>query len=172
MSYRYQEFLLKVLAGVLMITLAAIILTVIFGCSRGETGPTGATGAKGPVVPVYTFIASPVACPNGGVVLVVGSGVNTLCNGATGAVGGIGPTGPQGLPGQDLTPISIVQFCPNTTVYPATFTEVGFCISGNLYAVYSDHGGFATYIPPGVYSSNGINSSCTFTVGDNCEISN
>lgn len=61
-----------------------------------------------------------------------------------------------------------VQFCPNTTTYPTTFSEVAFCINNNLYAVYSANDGFLTLIPPGNYTSNGINSTCTFQVLPNC----
>jgi hypothetical protein len=66
---------------------------------------------------------------------------------------------------------SIVQFCPGVTTYPQTFSEIGFCINNQLYAVYSIPNAFLTLVPPGMYSSNGINSSCTFNVGLNCEVS-
>lgn len=90
-----------------------------------------------------------------------------------GDTGGRGPTGSDGAPGRDgidATPVTIVRLCPATTVYPSTFTEIAFCIGGKLYATYSQNGGFSTEIPPGTYSSNGINSSCAFTVGANCEV--
>ena len=90
--------------------------------------------------------------------------------------------GPQGIPGKDGlsaplgpqlpdgTPVTPVQFCPNTTTYPTTFSEVAFCINNNLYAVYSANDGFLTLIPPGTYNSNGINSTCTFQVLPNCMV--
>lgn len=87
-----------------------------------------------------------------------------------GATGSQGPVGPQGAPGVDAHPVTVVKLCPATTVYSTTFTEVAFCIDGSLYAVYSANGGFESLIPPGTYSSNGINSSCTFTVHANCEV--
>lgn len=65
-----------------------------------------------------------------------------------------------------------VQFCPGTTIYPSTFVEQGFCINNELWAVYSLNGGFLTLIPPGNYSSNGINSSCNFQVLANCLVIN
>lgn len=71
------------------------------------------------------------------------------------------------LPTNNFT---IVQFCPGITSYPQTFSEIGFCINNQLYAVYSANDGFLTLVPPGTYSSNGINSSCTFNVGLNCEV--
>ncbi len=77
--------------------------------------------------------------------------------------------GPQGLAG---TSVTVVKFCPGTTVYPSKFIEVGFCIGGKLYATYSQNGGFSTEIPPGTYGSNGINASCNFTVLPNCVIQN
>jgi len=119
-------------------------------------------------------------CPSGGIVIVVDNGTpQAICNGIAGAVGQTGATGPQGpqgnpgpqgTPGVDITPITWVQFCAPTTAYPNTFSEGGFCIAGNLYAVYSINGGFMTLIPPGVYSSNGVNSTCTFTVQANCVV--
>jgi hypothetical protein len=68
------------------------------------------------------------------------------------------------------TVISLVQFCSGTTTYPSTFTEIGFCINNALYAVYSANSGFLTYVPPGTYNSNAINSNCTFIVQPNCVI--
>lgn len=90
---------------------------------------------------------------------------STGAQGVTGAPGAIGPQGPG-------TTVAMVKLCPNNppASYPATFPEYGFCISGNLYATYSTNGGFSTLIVPGTYSSNGVNSSCTFVVGANCQI--
>jgi hypothetical protein len=66
-----------------------------------------------------------------------------------------------------------IQFCPGVTpTYPTTFPEVGFCINGNLYAVYSANNGFLTVISPGYYDSNAIGSSCSFTVVAGCGVSN
>lgn len=87
--------------------------------------------------------------------------------GQNGAPGAVGPTGPQGAPGQDASGVTVVQLCPGNSNY-GTFVEVGFCIDGKLYATYSTNGGFSTLIAPGTYSSNGINSSCTFTVVSGC----
>lgn len=79
-----------------------------------------------------------------------------------------GHDGTNGAPG---TTISSVQFCPGSiATYPTTFPEIGFCIEGNLYAVYSANDGFLTEIPPGQYLSNAIGSSCNFTVLSNCVI--
>lgn len=84
-----------------------------------------------------------------------------------------GQTAPNILPVETVNGITPVQFCPNVTpTYPTTFPEVAFCIQGNLYAVYSANDGFLTLIPPGVYSSNAVGSSCTFTVLNNCQIVN
>lgn len=60
--------------------------------------------------------------------------------------------------------IQVLQFCPGTTTYPGNFQEVGFVIGGRVYAVYSANNGFLTYLPPGVYASNAIGNSCTFTL--------
>jgi hypothetical protein len=83
-----------------------------------------------------------------------------------------GPQGQQGAPGEDGASVTVVKLCPGNTSYPNTFVEVAFCIDGHLYATYSTHGGFTAEIVPGTYSSNAVNSSCTFTVGNNCEVTN
>lgn len=133
----------------------------------GLTGPAGSTGASGGQgtsgsTPVLTTQpAGSLACQNGGLVIESDSApIGVICNGLNGAAG------------INISPVSIVQFCPGTTVYPSQFNEVGFCISGNLYGTYSANDGFSSYLPPGTYSSNGINSSCTFTIGPNCQVSN
>jgi hypothetical protein len=85
--------------------------------------------------------------------------------GPQGAVGPQGPQGLQGAAGLNGTTITVVQFCPGVTpVYPSTFPETGLCINGTIYAVYSANDGFLTSLPNGVYDSNAIGSSCTFTV--------
>lgn len=91
--------------------------------------------------------------------------------GSTGPQGSQGPSGPQGNPGIDATPVTVVQLCPGSSNY-GTFVEVAFCIDGSLYATYSANGGFSTLLAPGSYSSNAINSSCSFTVVSGCEIQN
>lgn len=85
----------------------------------------------------------------------------------------VGPQGPAGAPGAngaDAASVSVVQLCSGTTTYPSKFVEIGFCIGGRLYATYSANDGFSTEIVPGTYTSNGINSSCTFTVAANCVV--
>ncbi len=88
----------------------------------------------------------------------------------TGAKGEVGSTGPQGAPGSDASSVTVVELCPGVTTYPSTFVEIAFCAQGKLYGTYSAHGGFSTELPPGTYSSHGINSDCTFTVGANCMV--
>lgn len=90
--------------------------------------------------------------------------------GEDGAAGQVGPQGEQGNPGIDATSVTVVNLCPGVTAYPSKFVEVAFCIGGKLYGTYSANDGFSTELPPGVYSSNAINSSCSFTVGANCTI--
>lgn len=120
--------------------------------------------------------ATPSQCPYGGITVSVNSGVpEVICNGATGLPGLQGPTGQTGQtgsPGIDITPITFIQFCPGTPSYPSSFPEIGICVNGSIYAVYSANGGFLTYTPPGVYNSNGIGVSCTFTILPNCGILN
>jgi hypothetical protein len=91
--------------------------------------------------------------------------------------GGVQITCPGSMPlvisnGQNATPVTVVQLCPGTPVYPSKFIEVGVCLGGSLYGVYSANGGFMTYLPPGRYTSDGINASCSITVGPNCTVSN
>lgn len=157
---------LTILVGVGLIWFAV----TLSACSDGLVVDEG---KQGPAPTVTMTPASTTECSNGGVVLTVGSQTSILCNGDIGPTGDVGPTGPQGTTGPDGldgTQITEVQFCPGDTTYPSQFNEIGFCIEGRLYAVYSQNGGFLTYVPPGTYTSNGINSSCTFTVGANCEI--
>lgn len=91
--------------------------------------------------------------------------------GPVGVVGPKGDTGAQGEAGVDATPVTIVTLCSGVTTYPSTFTEIAFCVGSRLYGTYSQNGSFSTELPPGNYSSNGINSSCTFTIHANCVVS-
>jgi len=169
-----------------------LVLTVLMGaCGRGSQGERGANGTPGlpgapgndghdgaPAQPC-SVVAVPVNsnAPAGGSLINCPDGTSSLVlNGTNGTNGHDGQNGTNGQNGQDGqnghdgtngtngTVVSSVQFCPGTVSYPSTFPEVGFVIGGQLYAVYSANGGFLTYIPPGTYSSNGINNSCTFTV--------
>lgn len=92
--------------------------------------------------------------------------------GEEGSVGSVGAVGPAGPAGSNGTIITVVQFCQGTSgsEYPTTFPEVGLCINGNIYAVYSANDGFLTEIVPGVYDSNAVGSACTFTVEEGCLI--
>lgn len=92
--------------------------------------------------------------------------------GSAGSVGPQGLVGPSGTPGSDADSWTVVQLCPGTTHYPNTFCEVTFCFQGNLYGTYSANDGFSSELPQGQYSSNGINCSCTVTIGPNCQVSN
>jgi hypothetical protein len=90
--------------------------------------------------------------------------------GVQGEQGNVGPQGEVGPQGADGTSITVVKFCSQTASYPSTFPEVGLCINGSLFAVYSTNGGFLALLPNGTYSSNGVGSSCTFTV-NGCTVS-
>lgn len=136
-----------------LILIAALLMVMLSACKgpRGDQGESGQT------------VVGPQGLPGQ-------NGTNGV-NGTNGQQGSTGPQGISGTPGQngiDATPVTWVQFCPGTTTYPSKFVEGGFCIAGNVYAVYSANDGFLTYIPPGVYSSNAINSACTFTLLANC----
>ena len=92
--------------------------------------------------------------------------------GAQGIPGPAGSPGPQGSPGVNGTSPQIVQLCQGTTSYPGTFCEIAFCYNGSLYGTYSANGGFSSELPAGAYNSDGINCSCTVTIGSNCQVSN
>ena len=89
--------------------------------------------------------------------------------GPRGFNGADGATGPAGA---DATPVVPQQLCAPSFVpsYPNTFPEYALCIQNKLYGVYSSNGGFLAELPIGVYSSDGINASCTFTIKANCVV--
>lgn len=164
------------------IVITMCLITISCSPKNGKDGIQGLPGLPGtPAEPisVSTLPASLAECPTGGTKVQVGTSSYLSCNGATGLTGAdgqtiIGPQGPAGSNGTngiDATPITIVQFCIATPSYPTSFPEVGICLGGNLYAVYSQYDGFLVYVPPGVYHSHAVGSSCNFTVAANCQIS-
>lgn len=167
----------------LYVYLVLLIMVVVSACA-GRPGDSGAVGTPGvsPAAPTITQrVADPSECPTGGIVVVIqhtgGIESNVVCNGQVGLTGPQGSTGATGAAGNDgsngtnANQVTIVQFCPGATVYPSQFNEIGFCLDGNLYGTYSANGGFSTLLPPGYYASNGINSSCNFTILPNCGVS-
>lgn len=81
-----------------------------------------------------------------------------------------GINGNNGANGTDATPVTVVPLCPGVSNYGA-FVEVGVCINGELYGVYSANGGFLTKLANGSYSSNAIGSACNLTV-TGCVVTN
>jgi hypothetical protein len=76
-----------------------------------------------------------------------------------------------GKDGVDTKSVYAISFCPGfTQTYPSTFAESGICIDNTLYGVYSANGGFLSELPPGTYSSKGINATCTFTIAPGCKV--
>ncbi len=128
---------------------------------HGQDGKDGAKGEKG----------DPGAQGLQGIQGAVGPQGLQGIMGPSGPQGVIGPAGIPGVSGAPGTLVTFVKFCNEVTNYPSTFPEYGLCVSGQLFAVYSTHGGFGVLVPPGYYSSHGVNSSCNFTVGANCAIS-
>lgn len=114
-----------------------------------------------------------VNCPDGTNSFVAnGSDGASGISGSNGSDGQNGLDGSNGINGTNGTVITSIQLCNGITPsYPSTFPEVALCIDNQLYAVYSANDGFLVLLTPGVYSSNGINASCTFTVGQNCGVS-
>ena len=189
LSLRLRGYAYLLLMAIYVIAIWFTVLNIM-GCT--ELRPTDHP------ITVLTAPAGPQQCSNGGTVVSIGGQEYVVCNGANGAIGPTGQTGaigpqgaqgpqgeqgpvgpigstgaqgPQGDPGQPGTQITTIQFCKGITpTYPSTFPEIGICIDNQLYAVYSANGGFMVLVTPGTYSSNGINASCTFTVGPNCEV--
>lgn len=91
-------------------------------------------------------------------------------DGTNGHDGAKGDTGASGHDGQNATPVTMVNLCPGVSTYPGVFVEIGICLQGKLYGVYSANGGFLTELPPGTYSSNAIGSACNLMIGANCVV--
>ena len=118
---------------------------------QGPQGPAGPAGPPGPAgAPGIGCNVSQVPNPNGLLISCGDGSQDFLASGTT------------------VTP---VQLCPGfTPSYPSVFPEYGLCINNNFYGVYSANDGFWSLLPPGTYSSDGINASCTLVIGANCTV--
>lgn len=143
--------------------------------SNGSDGANGTNGKDGISTVVSIAQATALECPTGGQEIQVnGMVAAVVCNGSNGSQGiaGLdgtngtnGSNGTNGVDGINGTVVIPVQFCTGFTAsYPNVFPESGLIIGGKMYGVYSANGGFLVFMPPGTYSSNGINASCTFTL--------
>jgi hypothetical protein len=143
-----------VVFGLVFLIGTYVIMVTTLGCNfKGRQGDPGIDGAS-PIV--KTSPADVIECPNGGVEVSVNGNVTVICNGQNGQPG---------------TQVTMIRFCPNVTPsYPSTFPEYGFCIDNNMYGVYSTNGGFLSLLPPGLYISNAVGSSCNFTIAANCQV--
>lgn len=162
--------------------LLIIILTSCVGPTgqKGSQGDVGQTGLNGSGCNILPMIAN-ASWPNGGFYVICGTTSAFISNGAEGTAGnnGVdgqkgdkGDPGDQGIPGVAGTRIIPIQFCVGfTPTYPYVFPEAGLIIDGIVYGVYSANDGFLAPLPPGVYMSNGINASCTFTINPDGSIS-
>lgn len=83
-----------------------------------------------------------------------------------------GENGSDGRDGTDGTQVTMVRFCAGqSTVYPTSFPEYGFCIGNVLYGTYWDgHQAWTAAIVPGAYRSTATGLSCNFTVVANCGV--
>lgn len=148
-----------------------ILVFVSIGCAKqgvvgpkGDTGPQGSIGESADSCSVTSYAAGTVFAPNGGTLITCPNGTSSIVLNGTN-----GNDGAAGIPGTVITP---VQFCSGfVQSYPNTFAESGLCINNQMWGVYSANGAFLAALPPGVYSSDGINSSCTFTITENCGVS-
>jgi hypothetical protein len=143
---------------------------------NGVDGTNGRDGKDGTSC-TTTSIKPNSTTPNGSIMISCTDGTKALIvngvdgkDGTNGTDGKNGADGTNGVDGKNGTVIQSINLCRGQTTYPSMFVEVAFCIGGNLYAVYSANGGFMTMIPPGTYSSSGINSTCTFTVKESCQV--
>lgn len=135
------------------------MLTSLTGCGSSEqfySAPTCKVSAVSG--------GSLISCPDGS--------QQVVTNGSAGPQGLPGAIGANGSAGVNATPITVVQFCAGDVSYPSSFPESGLCINNQLYGVYSSLGGYWTYLPPGVYASNGVGVSCNFTITSGCNVSN
>ena len=155
-----------------------ILITLLCGllaaCGQtylaGPVGPQGAPGVNGTNGAAGINGTNGAAGENGTNGADGTSGSNGT-NGATGATGGQGlqgATGGTGQSGISVTPIELCTTCK--PVYPSVFAEYALCLQGQLYGVYSQNDGFLALLPPGEYASDGINCTCTLTVGVNCAV--
>jgi len=90
--------------------------------------------------------------------------------GKDGTNGKDGTAGTNGINGQNGSVVTFVKFCPQVTSYPSVFVEVGLCIDGELFAVYSVNNGFGVKLETGNYSSHAIGSACSFSVQPGCVV--
>lgn len=165
------------LKGDTMKTLVIALIAFMLGCAvgpkgdkglpgdqgtkgeRGEVGPPGQDGAA-PIITVKNATAE--QCGAGGTLVILnGTVLYTACNGADGTNGAPGPSS-----------FTLIKLCRETPSYPSTFPEYAIRIDNEVYGVYSANGGFLALLPPGQYSSAGINSSCTLTINADGSITN
>lgn len=139
-----------------------IILMSLAACGKTQT-PQEIEQVTTPTVQACTVTTTPegamITCPDG---------TSSFINNGTNGLDGL--NGANGLNGLAGTQITVVQFCDSGFVptYPSVFPEIGLCISNQLIGVYSANGGFLAPLPPGSYSSDGINASCNFTITSGC----
>src|ERR1017187_1114637 len=166
--------------------LGVLIASVVFvsfaitGCSDHTVGGQVVSSVPTPTPKIDCSVAQTntgaiVSCPDGSsATLLNGSNGATGSQGIPGLQGPIGPSGPQGIPGSNGTngtQITMVQLCNGfIPTYPSVFPEYIEQIGTKDYGVYSANGGFWSYLPPGYYSSNGINASCSFTINSDGSI--
>lgn len=153
----------------------AVVLFILAFVLMGCVGPTGDLGRQGIPghAPIVTTLPAPLSeCLNGGLEVYIDQAETIICNGVNGSIGATGPQGPTGASGQDSTPITMVKFCPNITAqYSSSFPEWGIKIGTQIWAVYSQNGGFLTLLVPGRYTTTGVGSNCNFTVNNDGTLS-
>lgn len=73
--------------------------------------------------------------------------------------------------GSDPSATRTIELCHAS--HPGTYPEYGLCIDNQLYAVYWDgHNAWMALIVPGTYHSTSSTDSCSFIVGNNCQVTN
>lgn len=137
------------------------LVVVLIVLSLSVTGCGDATNTNG-------FVSAPqLACT---VTQNIGGGALIICpDGSEGYIAA-GPQGFAGHDGQDVTPVTIVQFCGGADT-GGTFPERAFCLSGHLYGTLNNNATYQylTLLHDGAYSSNGQGAACSFTI-TGCEV--
>lgn len=160
MNQRFSRNPVTILKIILILAVLAFALVTLNGCcpEKGDTGAIGEKGVQGTpaIAPnVTTSPATSEQCLNGGAVVMI-NGIDTvICNGSNGSAG---------HNGTDASPVTPVSFCGAPSIYPSAFPEYGLLIGNRMFGVYSLNGGFLALLPPGLYNSNAVGSSCNFLI--------
>lgn len=174
MNKEYKYVIGATLALWVSMFLIVFMFFTLSGCADHTQTVSSGTPPKVNCTVTSDSNGATITCPDG-TTATISDGTNGAQGpqgipGVQGLQGVIGPQGIPGVPGAPGTVVTFVKFCSGASSYPNTFLEYGLCVSGNVYAVYSENGGFGVLLPPGEYSSDAINSECNFNLLANCVV--